>query len=397
MVRVLVHALGATAGGGLGYLRHLLTFARSYPANQWVLLVPEAFETGVPLPEHVRLLRFPGLKGRGSRLFFDQYRLRSLIRREQVDVMLATGNFGLLRPPVPQILLNRNALYFSREHRERLWERGELAESANILLRQKLALASIRHSQVNVVPSRAMELAIREWLPADANPRFEVIPHGFDPNTFHAACENFPRVRQVLASRRPRVLLVSHYNYFRNFETLIRALAILRDELHTRATLLLTTRLAPGLRDHRYDTTQAAELIGRLALWDQVEMLGTVPRDSIRSLYDAADIVACPSYVESFGHPLVEAMACGKPIVASGIPIHREVCGEGALYFPTYDPRALALRLHQLVHNPALAQRLVARGGEQWKRFSWDDHFHRLLGVLEPLAERGMAGKGMAA
>lgn len=379
MARVLVHALGATAGGGLGYLRHLLGFAKRHAHHEWLFLVPEVFESAADAQGHVDVRRLPGIRGRGRRILFDQCQLRSMVRREQIDVILATGNFGLLRPPVPQVLLSRNALYFSREHLRRLWDLGEVREAANILLRKKLALASIRNSTINVVPSRAMEGDIRACLPPGGDIRFEVIPHGFDPNTFNTSREDWPLSRRVLAAPNPRILLVSHYNYFRNFETLIRAIALLRDEFRTRATLLLTTHLATGIRDHRYDTTRAAALIRALGLASQIEMLGNVPRDSIAGVYEAADVVACPSYAESFGHPLVEAMASGKPIVASAIPIHREICGEAALYFPTFEPRDLARRLHQVLKTPSLAGRLVERGRARVPRFSLSEHFHRLM------------------
>ncbi len=99
--------------------------------------------------------------------------------------------------------------------------------------------------------------------------------------------------------------------------------------------------------------------------------VGHVPKDAIRSvLRSAAAYVTC-SRSEGFGLPLVEAMVAGCPIVASDIPVHHEIAGDAALYFPAGDAEALADVLHRLLTKPALRDSLVARGLERQSDFRW--------------------------
>jgi len=92
------------------------------------------------------------------------------------------------------------------------------------------------------------------------------------------------------------------------------------------------------------------------------------------------------SLCESFGHPLVEAMAAGLPIVASDIAVHREICGDAARYFPVLSVEALAGALRELIGDPHSRRGLAARGRLQVEKFFWEDHVARLLDLLRAKA-----------
>jgi glycosyltransferase involved in cell wall biosynthesis len=375
--RILVHSLAATAGGGRTYLRNILRQIQADSAGfEWIVLLPASSKDEPPRADHLACIR-PDRSASGlRRVLFDQLELKSVLRRERIDAILATGNFGMFRPPVPQVLLNRNALYFSREHVRELRRRGEYGQALGTALRRRIAVQSILASTVNVAPTRAFADDIQRWLGRD-DVVVDAIPFGFD----HAAAPSKP-VRTRTAGVR-RILMVSHYNYFRNFDILLEAFARLVRSRSDPTELVLTTILAEGRREHRYDSTASARRLHSLGVADRVRMLGTVPHDELGGLYAEADVVVCPSYAESFGHPMVEAMAHGRPVVASDRPVHREVCGPAALYFSTFDPEHLAFRIHQILDDGALANRLAAAGRERARRFSWNAHYSGLVRAIQ--------------
>jgi glycosyltransferase involved in cell wall biosynthesis len=379
MARILVHALAATAGGGANYLRNfLLRLGDLGRTHEWFAMVPGDGEFSTR-SENVHIVKHKAGRGAFRRIYHDQITLRRLIKDQGIELILATGNFGMLRPPVPQVLLNRNALYFSKEHLWELRRRGEFRELLNTIMRRRLALASISDSVCNVVPSRAFAADIRESLPHLPEDRFFVVPHGFD----HAAFRRAAGAPMAARGRAKRILMVSHYNYFRNFETLLRGVAAYPTQCDAPIELVLTTKLGQGVKDHRYDTSEAAALVEALGLADCTTMLGTVPHHELKTLYASADVVVCPSYAESFGHPMVEAMAMGRPIIASDRKLQREICGDAAVYFSTFDPNDLASRLHEVLHDADLAHRLAAAGPPRAAAYSWERHFGELLAVLE--------------
>ena len=114
-------------------------------------------------------------------------------------------------------------------------------------------------------------------------------------------------------------------------------------------------------------------------------MLGSVPYDKLHQLYRLCDVCVCPSYAESFGHPLVEAMALGVPVVAADLPVHREVCAEAAAYFEVFDEHALAAQCVRVLTERPLSESLRAQGLCRSQAFSWDEHCRQLVALIRRL------------
>ncbi|MBK8799660.1 MAG: glycosyltransferase [Anaerolineales bacterium] len=108
-----------------------------------------------------------------------------------------------------------------------------------------------------------------------------------------------------------------------------------------------------------------------LGLTEQVIFPGFIPGDELPDWYAAAEVFVYPSLFEGFGLPVLEAMACGTPVVCSRAPGVSEVVGEAALAFPSHDEDALATALHLVVGQPEVRGMLSTRGRIQAARFSW--------------------------
>ena len=101
-----------------------------------------------------------------------------------------------------------------------------------------------------------------------------------------------------------KVLFVSHYNYFRNFETLFRALPLLRDRVAPRRVkLLLTTHLAPGANPGTYRPEAARDLVEKLGISDMVIELGSIPYEQLHNVYSRADVYVSAAYTRPLPTP----------------------------------------------------------------------------------------------
>ncbi|NNL66145.1 MAG: glycosyltransferase, partial [Myxococcales bacterium] len=114
------------------------------------------------------------------------------------------------------------------------------------------------------------------------------------------------------------------------------------------------------------------ERVDALGLAARVRFLGPVPYQDILRYYRGAAALVFPSYIETFGHPLLEAMLCGTPVVAADIPSFREIARDIALYFPPDDAAALAAAVQQVLDDPASARTRTAAGQERARDFSWE-------------------------
>jgi glycosyltransferase involved in cell wall biosynthesis len=128
-------------------------------------------------------------------------------------------------------------------------------------------------------------------------------------------------------------------------------------------------------------------LVRQLGLNEEVVELGAIPYGALHHLYRACDVYVTPAYAETFAHPLVEAMASGLPVVASDIGVHREICGEAALYFPRFYPEILAERIGQVCESEAQRTTMREIGLLCSRDFSWDKHVEELLLLARQLVD----------
>jgi glycosyltransferase involved in cell wall biosynthesis len=246
----------------------------------------------------------------------------------------------------------------------------------------------VNAADCTVAPSEAFASDLRQWTGKDV----VSIHHGFSHAAFFRETGPLSQdVRSRLAATEGavRILFVSHYNYYRNFETLIRGFGILKKKLHPQTVrLLLTCKLVTKENPGSYQADGAAELVRSLKLGEEVVELGTVPYAALHHLYRSCDVYATAAYAETFAHPLVESMASGLPVVASEIAVHREICGKAALHFPRFSHEALADRIMHVVTSDGQRLAMREKGLARSRDFSWDKHVEALLLLARRLADR---------
>jgi len=392
MFRVLINALASTAGGGVTYLRNVLPRLERYDKQNlyFVLAPPESVSDYADFGSKRVIIGTVATRGGAiGRMLWEQTRLHSFIKSRQIDALVSLGNFALLGSRVPQILFNRNDLYFSPEFERDLKSRKLYGAIVGHRVKSWIAKASIKHAEINVTPTLAFANRIRAHN-GMLNASFEALHFGFDPNIFTACDEPLPEWQ--ITRLRPnenclRLLFVSHYNYYRNFETLIHALPAIKRKIGEiagkKVLLALTTDIKRGAVYGGYDATAAADLIDELGVREDIAMLGAVDYAKLHQVYRVCNVFVCPSYSESFGHTLLEAMASGLPVVSADREVHREVCGNAALYFDTFNEKDLAEKCVLMLLDRELRAEFMERGFERSTMFSWDAHVGRLVKLIE--------------
>jgi glycosyltransferase involved in cell wall biosynthesis len=384
-MHLFINALAASAGGGLTYLRNLIPHLADRNDVHTTVFLSGRLRNELPESKNISFLQADNSSSIVSRFWFEQWELRRLIRRNKVDVLLSAGNFAIWDSPVPQILLSRNSLYTSRHFNSDLRDRGEYRLWIDTHLKRVVAKWSIYAADSTVAPSEAFAQELREW----TGRKIRVIHHGFDKEAFHGDSSPLPAATQKQLSSRAhafRLLFISHYNYYRNFETLFRAIPLIKRGLGSRPiALFLTCKLVAGANPGTYRTDSASRLVRELGISNDVVELGAIPYRLLHHVYRAADVYVSPAYAESFAHPLVESMSSGLPVVASDLPVHKEVCGSAAIYFERFSPQQLAERVVEIAQVPQLAAQLSKTGIERSTVFSWKNHVERIVELAKSL------------
>jgi glycosyltransferase involved in cell wall biosynthesis len=124
-----------------------------------------------------------------------------------------------------------------------------------------------------------------------------------------------------------------------------------------------------------------------LGLAGQVVFPGYISESMKPALLSGAIAYLFPSLYEGFGLPVLEAMACGTPVLTSNVSSLPEVAGEAALLVNPHEPAEIAQGIIQLVTNPQLRQQLIEQGFQQLQKFSWIEAATQLLETLEQVAQ----------
>jgi len=384
-MKVLINAASAHMGGSVTHLQNILKWLpERMPGGQAVVYVPEATVDVLPAGEGIEVRAYPYASTQGlQRLYFDQVEITRLAWREAFDVLFSATGFGTLWSPVPQVLLVRNMKYFDPQFQAKYRELGR--RFTEVRLRRWHSLLSIRAADAVLFPTRAMEETVGTHISLTGTST-HALHYGYDRARFAAPDrgENgMPEVlRQHVDGNGPLLLNVSTYAVHKNLETLIEALPRLLDRYPDLALVTTTSREQTSDKEE-YDTlTERAEELGVAGAWME---LGYVPHDELPSVYQAADAYVFPSFTESFGHSMVEAMASGLPVIAADTDVNREVCADAGTYFDPFDSTDCAETVRGVLEDDGrwaeMKQASVRRAGN----FSWEHYAERLGGVFRAI------------
>jgi len=377
---LIVNAISAQQGGIVTYTLNLVRHMRKAGLSGTVY-VPPAFlkrmdrkaGDGVDLMG-VDLSGLASLK----RLFWEQLNWRRIVRKSGARVLYSSANYGLIRPPIPQILMIQGEISFNPYYQEAVLPRLSRLERLGFALRRRLVIWSMRHSDIVLFPS---ETSMKSVVGDD--------PELITKSRVNYLCaedgpENRKNDREWREDGVLKTLYISVYYPHKDPLTLVRAIQKLRDS-GTNAIARIT------MKDQ--DFTHWSSGSGDLKEMQAPEnsdfvIMDHIPHEEVDSDLRQHDVLVSTSLAETFGFPLVESMAAGVPVIATDVPIHREICGDAALYFRPGDPDDLARQLMELDKDPELRATLVRRGHARASdMYGWSRHIQILADCISSLSE----------
>ncbi len=292
-----------------------------------------------------------GFRGHVQRILWVQAILPIRLVVDKASLLLSPVPEGMLAPVVPQVvtLLDIIPVLFPKEYPQ-----------AQYYARYFLP-AVLRRSEGVITISE--------------NTKRDIIAHyGIKPERVHVILPGCDRSGYRLGidpeGVKRKYGLADYFLYVgnlfphKNLKRLLRAFALIAGRLPHHLVI-------GGWKDPRYFEALEDE-VKALRLAERVSFLNYIPPDELPALYSGATVFVLPSLYEGFGLPLLEAMACGCPVVVSNAASQPEVCGDAAYYVDPHDIESIAEGISKVALDEELRKKLIHKGLQRAELFSWE-------------------------
>lgn len=303
---------------------------------------------------------------------FEQFFLPLAAGKEHVDILHCTGNTAPYFSPVPVVQTLHDVIFMDAI------PSGDSAYQrfGNHYRRRVVPLVTPRSKAIITVSEYEKSRIVQRL--GISPERIQVIYNGINEKRFHAHYDHSTKalVRERYGLPKNFILFIGNESFRKNSGRALEA--YVRYASATAHPLPLVT---PGLPQK----VVAAKLneLGFPYRSEQFITPGYIADNDLPVLYGLSTIFLFPSLSEGFGMPIVEAMACGAPVIASGISCMPEIAGTASLLVDPYNTEDLSQALVTLASDEALRLNMIAAGLENAKRFSWDQAARRVLSIYE--------------
>lgn len=227
----------------------------------------------------------------------------------------------------------------------------------------RLAMVGLKRADVLVADSQYTKQCIIEHL-GIAPDKIEVVYLGIDHQRFRPLEVSASiRERYNLSQDRRYLIYVGSEDPRKNLVTLLRALAELR------RTVPDVELIKVGRAHFETERQRLIELASELGIRAAIHFLDDVPEDDLPLLYNLADVCVMPSLYEGFGFPVIEAMACGTPIVAASSTSLPEVVGDAGCLVNPSDIENVAYQIEKVLLNISYRKHLIQMGEKRARSF----------------------------
>jgi glycosyltransferase involved in cell wall biosynthesis len=304
-----------------------------------------------------------------------QMRLPLAARRDGVDLMHFPANAAPAWCPVPFVVTVHDLIPLRLP--------GELPPRATRAFRRGVMRGVRRAAHIIAVSAATSDELHRDF--GVARDRMTVIPWAPDARVLaelhrELSAEQRAQVRTKYELGERWLLSFSGSTARKNASGVLEGFAAMSPEQRQGVQVVLI-----GCEPAAYRTYLAAEA-ERLSIAGQCRILGFVPHEDVPAMLRGAAGLLMPSRYEGFGLPILDAFACGVPVLTSAVSSMPEVAGDAAIYCDPDDPRSIAAGMQRLL-EPATAREMVRRGRARLAWFSWERTARAMCAVYEACLE----------
>jgi glycosyltransferase involved in cell wall biosynthesis len=374
-MKIGINALSARLGGGVVYLKHLVHYLISRPRGHSYVVFCTPWnreKLGLSPQANLDIVECP-VYSLVDRFLFEQLRLPRLVDKLGIQVLYAPAEIAPLFGRFPVVLGIQNLNVYTSHLIGCNW-----LERSRIYSLRLLAYFSAHRAYAVVFMSEWARKFVAPQLRIP-NQKQWVVYHGVDL-AFMDSSDSRIKIHSLLkkeAKERKIILAVSNLSPHKNYETLVRSISLLPNKLLENILLVIVgKKLEP-------EYTRLCKLISKLKLEKNIWFAGEVAHKELGPFYRAASLFVHPTRGETFGLPVLEAMAFGVPLICSRAGALPEIADKAALYFDCDDAPGLADLIAEILLNPYSASERISIGLQRAQIFSWEQTAEKMLEIFQ--------------
>lgn len=340
--------------------------------NEYYILVkPDTDNQVLRETANFHIVEIPG----GPYPYWEQVKLPQAVKKIRPDLLHCTSNTAPLNLGVPLVLTLHDIIYLEQLH----FSKGTWYQRMGNLYRRWNVPRILPHCSAILTVSDFEKHRITEFLHLPAN-AVETV--------YNAKGDHFRVIGDTAAKEafRTKYGLPEAFIFFlgntdpkKNVPNVLKAMARLYREKATTLPLVM-----PDL-EKSYLASLLKE-INEPLLEEKIFLTGYIPNQELPFVYNLATLFLYPSLRESFGIPIIEAMACGVPVITSSTSSMPEIAGDAALLVDPHNPAEIAAATMQVLTTNELRNSLIEKGLERSKYFTWENTSRKVLAVYSHIS-----------
>jgi len=355
----------------LELIRHLQLIDK---VNEYFILVrPDHDSSVLAKTDNFHIIEIPGR----PYPVWEQYYLPKIIKKIKPDIIHCTSNTAPINAGVPTILTLHDILFMQKID----LLKGTLYQRLGNMYRKWIVPKIIYKSKKIITVSNYEKGEIQRFfsLPFDG---VKVIYNSYNPNFKQIADKAIlTPCKQKYNLPNQFVLYLGNTHPNKNLRNVLKAFHSLRDKHHISISLVM-----PDIKQEYLDRILREQ--GTPHLKDAIILTGYVPNDELKYIFNLATIFLYPSFYESFGIPMIEAMACGIPVIASSRAAMPEISGDSTLMINPDSPDEIANAIKRILSDSQLYAQLKDAGLRRASFFSWSKTASEMVKIYETAAVR---------
>ena len=342
--------------------------------NEYIIYASQDEDTGYCI-EETKNFKIKYIKGL-SYVDWEQIWLPLQAQKDKLDVLHCTSNTAPLWGAIPKIITVHDIIYLEKQS----WPANANAyQRLGNYYRSVIVPMGVKAAEQIVTVSGFEKANIINRFKLDDS-KVEVISNGVN-NVFRRVTDADALNKVIKKYNLPGsyILFMGNTEPRKNMRNMLKAYAILVAKQSNAPDLVITNV------DREY-LNKILEEIGEKWIEQKIALTGYADFADLPALYSLSEFFAYPSLREGFGLPIVEAMACGTPVITSNVSSMPEIAGDAALLVDPHTPAGIAEAMNRYVSNPGLKNAKIQAGLKRYKMYTWEASAKKLVNIYDSFA-----------